>query len=100
MTQLLPAAASPQCQAGRSCHRAPCFQVRLEAAAGCRPVRQTTELCAEHLGDIHAMAAAAREQGLLGQLTVLAIDRAAGGPPAAGVRNGLVFDTIPLRPGA
>jgi hypothetical protein len=100
VTELMPAA-QPRCQAGRACHRAPCFQVRLEAAAGCRPVRTTTELCAEHLGDIHAMAVWAREQGLEGQLTVLAVDLlSAGEAPPAGGRNGLVFDTIPLHPTA
>jgi hypothetical protein len=98
LTGLLPAAAPPRCQAGRSCQRAPCFQVRVEAAAGCRFVHATTELCAEHLGDIHAMTVWAREQGLHGQLTVLAIDLPPAGQAAPAGRNGLVFETIPLSP--
>ena len=85
MTQLLPALAEPVCQAGRSCDRAPCFQARLEAAAGDRPVRKRTELCAEHLG------------GTVHALTTWAIDRPArdqAAPP--GRRIGFVFSTIRL----
>jgi hypothetical protein len=98
MTLLLPAHAEPVCQAGLSCDRAPCFQARLEAAAGDRPVRKRAELCAEHLGGtVHAMTTWANDRGLRGQVTVLAVDRPArdqDAPPAG--RIGFVFSTIRL----
>jgi hypothetical protein len=99
MTQLLPALASPVCQAGRTCDRAPCFQARLEAAAGDRPVLRRTELCAEHLGGtVHALTTWANDRGLRGQVTVLAIDRPPRDQSAAppGGRIGFVFSTIRL----
>jgi len=97
MTQLLPALAEPVCQAGRSCDRAPCFQARLEAAAGGRPVRRHAELCAEHLGGtVHALTTWANDRGLRGEVTVLAIDRPAGDHAAPGGRIGFVFSTIRL----
>jgi hypothetical protein len=92
-----------RCQADPRCDRAPCFQARLEAAGG-RPVRRQAELCAEHLGTAAALAAWARERGLRGQVTVLAIDQRApgqaGGPadPDDRVRGGFAFGTIPLNP--
>jgi hypothetical protein len=100
MTQLLPALASPICQAGAPCDRVPCFQARLEAAAGDRLVRTHAELCTEHLGGtVHALTTWASDRGLRGELTVLAIDRpgASGGhqgPP--GDRTGFLFSTIRL----
>lgn len=92
-----------RCQADRRCDRAPCFQVRLEAA-GRRPVRRQAELCAEHLGAAAALAAWAREQGLEGQVTVLAIDQPAPGQanhlarPDDRVHCGFAFGIIPLNP--
>jgi hypothetical protein len=92
-----------RCQADPRCDRAPCFQVRLEAAAR-RPVHRSAELCAEHLGTAAALAAWAREQGLDGQLTVLAIDQPAPSPAGrracAGdrVHRGFAFGAIPLNP--
>jgi len=98
MTQLMPALAEPVCQAGRSCDRVPCFQARLEAAAGDRPVRRRAELCADHLGGtVHALTAWANDRGLSGEVTVLAIDQHAGDQAAPpGGRIGFVFSTIRL----
>ena len=97
MTQLLPARAEPVCQAGRSCDRAPCFQARLEAAAGDRPVRRRAELCAEHVGGtVHALTTWANDRGLRGEVTVLAIDRPAPDHAGSGGRIGFVFSTIRL----
>ena len=98
MTQLLPALAEPVCQAGRSCDRVPCFQARLEAAAGGRPVRRRAELCAEHLGGtVHALTTWANDRGLRGEVTVLAIDRPARDHAVpSGGRIELVFSTIRL----
>jgi hypothetical protein len=96
-----------RCQADPRCDRAPCFQVRVEAA-GRRPVRglvrRQAELCAEHLGTAAALAAWAREQGLEGQVTVLAIDQPAPGQadnlarPDDRVHCGFAFGAIPLNP--
>lgn len=89
-----------QCQPGRPCDRAPCFQARLEAAAGGRLVRRHVELCAEHLGDtVQALAVWARAQGLEGKVTVLAIDQPAPGqadrPVLPGdLGRGFAFGTI------
>jgi hypothetical protein len=84
MTELLLSARSARCQSGGSCDRVPCFQARLEAAAGLQPVRRHAELCAEHLGcAVQSLAAWAREQGLAGKVIVLAID-----PPLAGQAAG------------
>lgn len=98
MTQLLPALAEPACQAGRCCDRAPCFQARLEAAAGDRLVRRHAELCAEHLGGtVHALTTWANDRGLRGEVTVLAVDRPARDQPVPpGGRIGFVFSTIRL----
>jgi hypothetical protein len=92
-----------RCQADPRCDRAPCFQVRLETA-GRRPVRRQAALCAEHLGTAAALAAWAREQGLEGQVTVLAIDQPSPGQdghrarPADWMHRGFAFGTIPLSP--
>jgi|SRR5450755_1781917 hypothetical protein len=105
MTELLSYVPSARCQAGQPCDRAPCFQARLEAAAGRRPVRRHAELCAEHLGDtVQALAAWARDQGLEGKVTVLAIDQPLPGqaprPALPGDRDpcGFAFGTILLNP--
>jgi hypothetical protein len=104
MTELLLSAPSRHCQADRLCDRAPCFQARLEAA-GRRPVHRHAELCAEHLGyTVQALASWAREQGLEGQVTVLAIDQPAPGQagnlarPDDRVHCGFAFGTILLNP--
>ena len=103
MTELLLSVPALRCQADPRCDRAPCFQVRLEAA-GRRPVRRQAELCAEHLGTAAALAAWARERGLQGQVTVLAIDQRAAGPADRTARrddwvpSGFAFGVIPLNP--
>ncbi|HEY2285672.1 MAG TPA: hypothetical protein VGH88_08010 [Streptosporangiaceae bacterium] len=92
-----------RCQADLRCDRAPCFQVRLEAV-GRRHVRRQAELCAEHLGTAAALAAWAREEGLEGEVTVLAIEQPAPGQPenrarlAGRVHCGLAFGTITVGP--
>jgi hypothetical protein len=70
----------------------------MDATTGRQRFRTSTELCAEHLGaTIHALAAWARDQGLTGEVTVLAIDAPCPGQaPAAWSRSGLAFSTIPL----
>jgi hypothetical protein len=100
MTELLPAFPSPFCKADRRCTRAPCFQARLEATTGRRCVRSHAELCADHLGcTVHTLTAWARDQGLNGQVTVLAIDLpGSAGPSPAWGRSGLAFAIIPIRP--
>jgi hypothetical protein len=103
MTELLLSVPSPRCQADRQCDRTVCFQARLEAA-GRHPVRKQAELCAEHLGTAVAIAAWAREQGLEGKVTVLAIEQAAPGQAAGLARSGerahlgFVFGTILVNP--
>jgi hypothetical protein len=92
-----------RCQADRRCDRAPSFQVRLEAG-GARPVRRQAGLCAEHLGAAATLAAWARERGLQGQVTVLAIEQPAPGQadnqarPDDRVHCGLAFGTIAVSP--
>jgi hypothetical protein len=98
MTELLPASPSPFCQAAGGCDRAPCFQARLEATGGHRKVRTRTELCAQHLGQaVQSLAAWARDQGLEGNVTVLAIEPPILGQTAsAWSSRGLAFGSIPL----
>jgi hypothetical protein len=92
-----------RCQADRHCDRAPSFQVRLEAS-GRRPVRRRVGLCAQHLGAAAALAAWAREQGLRGTVTVLAVEQPAPGQSDNRARlddrvhSGLAFGTIALGP--
>jgi len=100
-----PILSSARCQVGRPCDRVPCFQARLEAVAGNRPVRRHAALCADHLGDaVQALAAWARERGLEGKVTVLAVDQPEPGQPPPGAPPGdqpgygFVFATISLNP--
>jgi hypothetical protein len=98
MNDLLPASPRTHCQADPHCRSAPCFQARLEGTSGRSNIKTRTELCAEHLADtVRTLAAWAREQGLEGEVTVLAVDRPRPGQiwPSWG-RNGLLFTTIPL----
>jgi hypothetical protein len=98
MTELMPAYPSPLCQADQACDRAPCFQARLEAVKGRRWIRTRTELCSQHLGGtVQALTSWARDQGLKGEVTVLAIDLP--DPARAAVawsRSGLAFGSIPV----
>jgi hypothetical protein len=100
MTESLSDSSRPHCQAGRGCDRAPCFQARLEAATGEYHVHKRTDLCAEHLGAaIQAITAWARDQGLHGEVTVLAIDLPDSAQTAsAWSRSSLAFATIALSP--
>lgn len=98
------------CDADPRCAHAPCFQVQLEAAEPRHSHRQANA-CAYHVADvIQALRAWAGECGLMGgQLTILAIEPAAGGrqpggaggPGESGVSGGpglrgFPFSTIPL----
>jgi hypothetical protein len=97
----LPAA----CDADSRCGHAACFQVQLEAAQPQRAHRRALA-CAYHVADvIEVLRAWAREHDLAdGQLTILAIEPAAGGrqpegtsdPNAATLRE-FAFSTIPLK---
>ena len=108
-----PGAPSSGCDADPRCARAACFQVQLEASQPEQAYRQALA-CAHHIIDfIEALHGWAHEQGLAGgQLTILAIEPAAGrfqaggasGPKTAALRE-FAFTTIPLktipaRPGA
>lgn len=89
-----------RCDADRDCRHAPCFQVQLEAD---RP--RQANACAYHVAEvIEALRTWAGERGIVGgQLTILAIEPAAGGrqrggsgaPDGPGLR-GFPFTTIPL----
>jgi hypothetical protein len=92
------------CDADPRCTHAPCFQVQLEAAEPRHSHRQANA-CAYHVADVvQALRAWAGERGLMGgQLTILAIEPAAGGrqPGGPGVSagpepRGFPFSTIPL----
>jgi hypothetical protein len=99
MTELLQSSLSLHCQADHDCHRAPCFQARLEAASGRRRVRRRTEFCAHHLGGtVQALTAWARGRGLDGKVTVLVIEQPAPGqaPINDKIRCAFAFGTILL----
>ncbi len=93
-----------KCDAERRCTHVPCFQVQLEAASPRQSHRQANA-CAYHVADvIQALRAWAGERGLMrGQLTILAIEPAAGGSQPGGSGSsgdpklrGFPFSTIPL----
>jgi hypothetical protein len=89
------------CDADPQCLHVPCFQVRLEASHPRRPHRQSNA-CAYHVADvIQCLRAWAGERTLVdGQLTILAIEFAAGGRQPGGSDEtdprGFAFSTIPL----
>ncbi len=94
------------CDADTTCLHVPCFQVQLEASRP-RQAHRQANACAHHVPDvIETLRAWAGEQGLAdGQLTILAIEPAAGGriPDRAGQSGpgqpelrGFAFSTIPL----
>jgi len=98
-------ALSAACDADPSCRHAACFQVQLEASPP-EQARREALACAYHVADvIEALSVWAREHDLAGgQLTILAIEPAAGGRQAggAGGRNTaalreFAFTTLPLR---
>jgi hypothetical protein len=100
-------ASTGTCDADPQCVHVPCFQVQLEASRPQRAHRQSNA-CAYHVAEIiQALRAWAGNRGLVdGQLTVLAIELAAGGrqpggPGGAGAPDrsdlhGFAFSTIPL----
>jgi hypothetical protein len=103
------------CDAETTCLHAPCFHVQLEASRP-RQAHRQANACAYHVPDvIETLRAWAGEQDLAdGQLTILAIEPAAGGripdraaqPAQPGQRGqsspgqpelrGFAFSTIPL----
>jgi len=93
------------CDATPRCGHAACFQVQLEASPPQTAHRQALA-CAYHVADVvEALRAWAREHDLAdGQLTILAIEPAAGGrqpgvpgDSEAGALRQFAFSTIPLR---
>ncbi len=75
------------CQAGRSCARLACFQARVEASTGARPVYRHVDACAGHVTDaVLDLKAWARDHSVIGGwLKVLVIDPyAAAGRAARG----------------
>jgi hypothetical protein len=102
-----PEAFSPSatCDGGSRCGRVPCFQVQLEASQPQQANRQAFA-CAHHVADvIEALRSWARDHNLAGgQLTILAIEPAAGGHQADGTSSAktaalreFAFSTIPLK---
>ncbi len=92
------------CDADTTCLHVPCFQVQLEASRPGQAHRQANA-CAYHVPDvIETLRAWAGKHDLAdGQLTILAIEPAAGGriPDRAGQPGqpelrGFAFSTIPL----
>jgi hypothetical protein len=93
------------CEADPRCGHAACFQVQLEASPPQQAHRKALA-CAYHVADvIEALRAWAREHDLAGgQLTILAIEPAAGGHQAGGTSGTqtaalreFAFSTIPLK---
>jgi hypothetical protein len=79
----------------------PCFQVQLDVSSRKQAHRQANA-CAYHVADvIQALRAWAGEHGVIdGELTILAIEPAAGGRQPTGPEHpdlrGFAFSTIPL----
>ena len=92
-----------RCRAVERCDEQACFQVRVEASLGRRPVLHWANACAAHIGDlVEGVKAWARDGNLTGAtLTVLVIDpaaesrRAAGGEPGP-LWPGFAFSVLPL----
>jgi hypothetical protein len=91
-------ASSAACGADPRCRHAACFQVQLEASQP-RQADRRALACAHHVADvIEALRGWAREHDLAGgQLTILAIEPAAGGHQAGGALREFAFSTIPLK---
>lgn len=100
-------ASTGKCDADTKCLHVPCFQVQLEASRP-RQAHRQANACAYHVAEvIQALRAWAGERDLAGgQLTILAIEPAAGGrqsaePAGSGPENqadlrGFAFTTMPL----
>jgi len=84
-----PEAFAAACDADPRCRHAACFQVQLEASQP-RQADRRALACAYHVADvIEALRCWAREHDLAGgQLTILAIEPAAGGHQAGGAAEG------------
>jgi len=82
-------APSAACDADPRCRHAACFQVQLEASHP-RQADRRALACAYHVADvIEALRGWARDHDLAGgQLTILAIEPAAGGHQAGGAAEG------------
>jgi hypothetical protein len=98
-------AARAACDADSRCGHAACFQVQVEASQPEQAYRKALA-CAYHVADvIETLRAWAREHDLAGgQLTVLAIEPAAGGHHPGGTTGTktaalreFAFSTIPLK---
>jgi hypothetical protein len=94
--------ASPgTCDADTKCLHVPCFQVQLDVPSR-KQAHRRVNACAYHVADvIQAVRAWAGEHGVIdGELTILAIEPAAGGrQPSEADRpdlRGFAFSTIPL----
>lgn len=89
------------CDADTKCLHVPCFQVQLDVSSRRQAYRQASA-CAYHVAEvIQALRAWAREHGVIdGELTILAIEPAAGGRQPNGPdhpdQRGFAFSTIPL----
>ena len=94
------------CQAGRSCARLACFQARVEASTGARPVYRHVDACAGHVTDaVLDLKAWARDHSVIGGwLKVLVIDpyaaarRAARSGGLAELNLSLIHISEPTRP--
>jgi hypothetical protein len=107
MTPAVDGASTGTCDADPQCMHVSCFQVQLEASRPQRAHRQSNA-CAYHVAEIiQALRAWAGKRGLVdGQLTILAIELAAGGRQSGGPAGpgapdrsdlpGFAFSTIPL----
>jgi len=98
-------APSTACDGDPRCGHRACFQIQLEASQPQQAYRQALA-CAYHVADvIEALRAWAREHDLAGgQLTILAIEPAAGGRQPGGTSGSktaalreFAFSTIPLK---
>ena len=98
-------APSTACDGDPRCGHRACFQIQLEASQPQQAYRQA-HACAYHVADvIEALRAWAREHDLAGgQLTILAIEPAAGGRQPGGTSGSktaalreFAFSTIPLK---
>jgi hypothetical protein len=96
---------STACDGDPRCGHPACFQIQLEASQPQQAYRQVLA-CAYHVADvIEALRAWAREHDLAGgQLTILAIEPAAGGRQPGGTNGSktaalheFAFSTIPLK---
>jgi hypothetical protein len=100
-----PGAPSTACDGDPRCGHPACFQIQLEASQPQEAYRQALA-CAYHVADVvEALRTWARDHDLAGgQLTILAIEPAAGGRQPGGTSGSktaalreFAFSTIPLK---